>query len=147
MMDGSLVAHGARRANYSDVLHMIRVARPAYAQWPVDWGAVAVWLNEIVREPDVFAAVCGHAAIIARSHCWEGLPSLKNVTVIFVAGLDHVWDAVRCLRLTAAWGQAIGADTLKVDAETGVDLGPLVRRIGLPMKRVPAYSVRLLHGA
>lgn len=144
MMDGSLVVgHGARRANVSDVLHMIQVARPAYAAYPVDWGRVSVWLHEIMEEPDIFCAVSGHAASIARSHRWDGLPTVANVTVLFLAGVAYPWDCVRCLRLTAAWARAIGSGNLKIDAETGVDLGPLVRRIGGEVRSVPAYTVSL----
>ncbi len=144
MMDGSaFVSKRARRATPADVLQMILVASRAYDKYPVEWGRVSVWLHEILEEPDIFAAVCGDAAIICRAHCWEGLPSVKNVTVLFIAGVDHVWDAVRCLRMAAAWGHQIGSHTLKVDAETGVDLGPLVKRIGLPYEPISAFTVKL----
>ena len=146
MMDG-LFLHcppGVRRATSADVLHMIGVAREAYQGWGVDWGAVSAWLSQNIENPDIFACVARGAACIGVYHEWFwGGPKSRDVTVLFPAGPRHPWQLVGCLRATAAWAQSRGSYTLKVDAETGVDLGPLVARIGFPVEKIPAYSVRL----
>lgn len=138
MFDG---ATGIRRATRYDVLDMVRIAQRAYSDWPVDWGHVSAWLSENIEKPEIFGCITNGAASIAMSHDWFWRPGKPEITLLFLAG--NVWRSVACLRATAAWGRSLGADCLKVDAETGRDLLPLVKRIGYSFKSIPAYTVRL----
>jgi hypothetical protein len=145
-MDGQarmlLLPPGVRRASRSDVLHMVGVARKAYSKFPVDWGHVAAWLSrEVDNNPAILGCITEGAASIAMSHEWFWRPGVPEVTVLFLAGTP--WGMVRCARATLAWAQSMGADKLKMDAETGADLGPIVRRLGLPFEAVKGFSVRV----
>ncbi len=144
-MDGEarFIAQRARRATRYDVLDMVRIAQRAYADWEVDWGHVSAWLCANIERPEIFGCVAEGAASIAMSHEWFWRPETPEINVLFVAGMDNIWGVVTCLRMTAAWGRSLGADCMKIDAETGIDLAPLVKRLGAPFKKVPAYTVRL----
>ena len=147
-MDGQLridlMPPGVRRARRPDILDMIGLARRSYATWPVDWGSVSAWLSANIERPEVFGAVTKGAASIAMAHEWFWNPKgPPEITMLFLAGDGQGWGVVRCLRATAAWGESLGSHTFKVDAETRIDLAPLLRRIGKPFDRVPAFTMRL----
>lgn len=139
MRDGSLPR--TRRASRADVLDMLFVARAAYSRWPVDWGRVSAWLSAHLDKPEIFGCVTDGAASIAMAQDWFWRPGVPEVTILFLAGSP--WGMVRCARATAAWAQDMGAEKVKIDAETGADLEPIVRRLGFPFERVPAFSVRI----
>ena|SRR5215469_7043802 len=142
-MDGGEII-GVRRAARFDIPRLVEIARRAYFDWPVDWTAVSVWLHGHIEHPDIFICLEDSAASIAVLSKWIqiiGAPSKTEALVPYIAG--QVWGAARCLRATAAWAQARGAERLRVDAETGIDLGPLVKRLGRAFSETPSYSVRL----
>ena len=135
---------GVRKATRADVFHMISVARESYPEWQCDWGSVSAWLSQNTENPDIFACVARGAATISMFHEWFwGGPKCRDVTVLFLAGPRHPWGVVGCLRATVEWAKSRGAHTLKMDAATGIDLAPLVVRLGFPVQHTAAYSVRL----
>ena len=140
MLDGSLI--NVRRATHYDVFDMVQIAQKAYSDWPVDWGFVSEWLSNNIERPEIFGCITDGAASIAISQDWFWRPKIPEITVLFIAG-RNVWRCVRLLRATARWGLSLGAENMKVDSETSVNLGPLVRRVGFRFKPVPAYTVRL----
>jgi len=147
-MDGSphliFFPPGVRQATRADVLHMVGVARESYRAWGCDWGLVSAWLAQNTENPDVFACVAKGAATVSMFHEWFwGGPRCRDVTVLFLAGPRHPWSIVGCLKATAEWAKSRGAHALKIDAATGIDLAPLVARIGFPVERADAFSVRL----
>lgn len=145
MMDGSSFQR-ARRATVTDAPHMLEIAQRAYREWPIDWPAVLGWLYGHLDDPRVFGCLSGDAATITMAAEWHwciGMPPKLEIAMVYLAGVAQVWDVVRCLRLTAQWGRSIRAERFRVDSDTDVDLAPLARRIGLPFRATPGYSVRL----
>ncbi len=131
----------ARRATIADVLSILTIAQEAYRDWPADWGYVAEWLTRNIERPEIFGCVAGGTFVVAMKQDWFWRPGVPEVTVLFIAG--DGWGALACLRATVDWAYSLGAERLKVDAETGVNLEPLLRRVGIPFDRIPAFTMRL----
>lgn len=140
-MDGAVLVSAVRRATLADVPHMVAVARKAYARFPVDWAAVDAWLRQGIEAPQLLALVSAGGASVAVAQPWFWRPGVPEAVILFIAGAP--WDMVRCARATVAWARDMGAENVKIDADTGADLLPLVRRIGLVYDKSEGFTVRV----
>ena len=149
MMAGSFSVGRVRQATKADIQHMTALAKTAYAAFPVDWRAIPPWLDTIIGRPDILAYVAPDAAVIANVQTpWFWRPLAKSIVVLFAAGVGAPWALTRCLDpVFRAARDDFSVSDIKIDAETGKDLGPLVRRLAkrynLPVVNIPAYTVRL----
>lgn len=112
-----------------------------YGRFNPDWGEVEKWLFRVIPDPNMCVAVAPNAVAVACLINWFYRPDPPEATVVFIFG--NVWQVTTCLRFVVAWAQGRGAKIVRVDSETDLDLGPVVRRICSDIRQSPAYTLQV----
>lgn len=133
----------------ADIDAVIALAPRVYPGWRFDPASMSAWLREFIASPSALAiwtdrAFCGTSLLR-----WMYRPERLEAVIIFIGAVPGArWDAVRLISATLDWAKARGVERLRVGAETGEDLGPLMRyaarRVGYGVQaEAPRYMVLL----
>lgn len=102
------------------------------------------WVRHVVLpNPHLFYAVrTDHAFVLTGLRSTPWTPNdIEAVVSIVTADDGHVWDCIHLLRDSVDWARRRKAVQWSAFSETGVDLGPLMERIGCHLE--PRFVVSL----
>jgi len=110
-----------------------------------DGDTAQAWLaNTVIPNPMLWLTVRssdGFLIAFLKSVPW--LPDVKTCSVITVCcDFGKVWQALPLLRASLAWAKHRGAASWEYESDTGIEIGPLVRRLGAATKE-PRYVIDL----
>jgi hypothetical protein len=143
------VSQRVRAATLSDLQFAVDLAFERYSG-TMEWGAANLGREAVRREtynilsgadPRFLALRTDDSIVLAHVGEWFYAPGLKEVTVILYYGT--AWGIIACLREVLAWACRIGAVKVKIDAETGIDVRPLLKRVGWEYKEHPGFTIHL----
>lgn len=132
-----------RAASPDDLPWCVDLCRRRYAE-PMDLAALQAFLLRCIADQDVLFERTGRAFTVTRLAQVYFWPRSVAAMLILVAEDEPgaVWDIMRLARSAARWGKARGASRLSIGAETGVDFGPIAKRMG-GVAATPCYHVPL----
>lgn len=83
------------------------------------------------------------AFCVTLLHGYHWLPFQYEAHVIALCAEEgRVWQAIALLRCSVIWGYEQGATAWRIHADTGSDIGPLMRRLRVPEDK-PRYKLDL----
>lgn len=103
------------------------------------------WMRErVLMDPVAFLADrTDNALCISTLVTYVYRPLDRETHVIALcADNGYVWEAVRLLRASIAWGRERQSLCWRIHADTGVGIDPLMRRLGVPQDK-PRYRLEL----
>lgn len=96
----------------------------------MDWSAARAFIARCADSTSALAIRTDRAflvAVLSPVYFWSRIAAQN---MILVAEPGAIWDAVRLARRARDWAAERGAVKYCLAAETGIDLGPIARRIG-----------------
>ena len=130
-----------RKATLADFDHGYAICKRLYPDRPVHLGIP--WVLDSLRRPDRLVLVSNYGVGVASLVQKYGFIPISVLDILAVLPGSPRMEAVRFLRTMIAWAKANGASRFSVGSDTGVDFGPLVRRIGGKANEIPWYYVPL----
>ena len=144
MMDGERTVW---QAAIIDVPSMVSVAVSRYGSLIEDVQGVNDWLTANLQNKEILMLCSPTAYMITGIYRPFYAHKSPQAVILFVAGMEGrseaPWHTSLMLVETARWAKERTAVVLKIDSETDIDLAPLVKRLGLPTKVIPGYTVAL----
>ena len=133
--------HVFRRATPADFDEILSIGRLRYTSPLIDWAFGEAWLRSALTNPNLpaFLGARSFGFLLLSKPPWE--PAPQAVLLYFAARPGRDLEPLALLRHLAAYAKQRGCSTLDGGADTGMDVGILLRRIGA--KNVPRYRLDL----
>lgn len=126
-------------AGHGDVADAVAIAERVYPAF--DARQAVDWLRSIIGKPNVAFLRDGDSFIIAS--ITQSFWSPPRCYLLFVFGKPHpgrIWEVCRLMKAVDAWRKHLGAEGFYFGEDTGVDLGPIAKRLGAKMAR-PSWQL------
>lgn len=140
-MTAPLELDGIRKATLADIPAGLALAEAAYPGRGVE--KAAKWAEWCINNPDRLVLVSPKGVGIAQVSWNYGFELKGRLDLLYVAKGSGL-EALKMLRIMVAWAKAKGAvGSFAVDADTGVDFGPFVKRLGGTQTKGVRYLIPL----
>jgi hypothetical protein len=130
-----------RKATLEDIERGLVLCKKLYPGRPVHLGIP--WIIDCMRRADRLVLVSDHGVGVATGFLKYGWFPMAQMEILAVLPEAPKMEAVRFLRTMIAWAKANGAKRFLISADSGIDLGPLARRVGGRTRDTPHYYVPL----
>lgn len=137
-----ILADMVRLATIDDVPAMLEIAAERYP--PFNRAEAEAWVVRIIEHPDaiLLRSTHGFAAATLYATFWE--PQVMKAAMLFVCVSRKAnplgFEGFRLIDAMRAWAGGRGASRLHLGTDTGVDLGPIAKRMKAK-KTPPTYAV------
>ena len=130
-----------RRATEDDAPHLLAIAAYAYPEF--DLAASIQWAEGAFQNPDIGIWVGERTLGVSAVSAPFYKPSQRRGVMLFLAAEPGAgYEPVKMLRTMVEWCLfEKGAESFHAGEDTGINLEPLMRRIGATLDR-PSYTVR-----
>ncbi len=129
-----------REATLADIDFILALGRRMYPGEPIHNGLP--WIIECMRRPDRLVLVSDYGVGIASIFFAYGFVKRVNMDVLAVEP-GHGLHVVSFLKAMIRWGKFHKATAFNVGSTTGVDFGPMVKRLGGGKVKAPSYLIPL----
>lgn len=133
--------HSFRRATPDDFDFILSIGRLRYTSPLIDWTRGEAWLHSALASPHqpCFLGARSFGFLHIAQPMWE--PKPQAILSFFAARPGRDLEPLALMRVLAAYAKAQGCSTLDGGADTGADVGILLRRIGA--RNVPRFRLDL----
>lgn len=138
-----------RAVTPADADWLLALARHSYPEWQYAESDARKWIIAAAASPGVWFRRGRYAALCLTPIQWFFRPEVPEVHSIFAAAYpDGQFELLGLYRASVDWARGVGADRIRMGADTHVDFGPIARALASRERLVvtqdaPAYTVRL----
>ncbi len=129
-----------RQARLADIEFMLGLCRRMYPGVPVHDGLP--WMIDCMKRADRLVLVSDYGIGVASVFLAYGFERRVNMDMLAVEQ-GHGLHIMSFLRAMVRWGKFQKASVLTIGSTTGVDFGPVVKRLGGGKPRPPTYNIPL----
>lgn len=142
-MNALVACNTIRRATADDIPFISQLAQEKYPNRDVTKGLK--WFEYCLRNPRRLPLVGPHSFGIAWIEPLYGFEERAGMDVLACRTSSAAgWEILRMVKIMVAWARAHGAEgAFRLDADTGVDFGPLAARLGGELSPQRYYLIPL----
>lgn len=142
-MNAPVAVSTIRRATADDIPFILKLAQEKYPNRDVSKGMK--WFERCLHNQRRLPLVGPHSFGIAWIEPLYGFEERAGMDVLACRTSSAAgWEILRMVKLMLGWARALGAEgQFRLDADTGVDFGPLAARLGGELSPQRYYLIPL----
>lgn len=132
-----------RTATVADIPAILAISRDSYTIVS-DWEQTEAWMHRMINHPDCMFVLSdnGYGVATLMAPFWAPGDLQGHMVILASRSGSSGMQGCALVRAMASWAKSRGAKVFRFGSETGIDLGPIARRLGA-RQNAPNYTMDL----